>query len=84
MQNHSWLGLNIHSSDLIPEKEPKLKLSSHINVSDKFRQEMDKWLLDTFGEQHVLYALDPKALGMFGNQIILMHPANVIKLNGIA
>jgi hypothetical protein len=41
----------------LPMKEPKIKLRSSVPVSDRFRAEMDAWLLETFGERHFCYFL---------------------------
>ena len=77
----SKFGLRIIGSPLIPEKQPALKLSHDVPVSDKFRMEMDAWLFDQFGERSYAYIFDPKLIGMVGGEFIVMNPNLVTKLN---
>ena len=59
-----FLGMKIIQSKLHPGKVPVLKVSPTCPCSDEMRASMDKWLLETFGEQENIYIIDPKALGM--------------------
>ena len=43
-----FAGMRVFESPLL-EAKPKLKLSPSCPVSDKFRAEMDAWLLEIFG-----------------------------------
>ena len=76
----SKLGLRIIGSPLIPEKQPTLKLSHDVPVSDNFRVEMDAWLFDQFGERSYAYIFDQKLIGMVGGEVIVINPNLVAKI----
>ena len=50
-------GMKIVESPLVLPV-PVLKLRHNTPVTDKFRTEMNQWLLDTFGEKEVFYLLN--------------------------
>jgi hypothetical protein len=59
-------GFNIHESNHLPEETvPKFQLSEKVIVSDEFRYEMNKWLLDFFGTKKVSKAY------MIGNHLVV-------------
>jgi hypothetical protein len=68
-------GIPVVTSPLIP-KVPVLALSVDCPVTDDFRVEMNKWLLDMFGARHRLYLFDPKRIGtaVYGSRVWLCHP----------
>ena len=72
---------SFHGFDIIESRTPpKLQLSVSAPVSDKFRAEMNAWLVDMFGYQDNVV---PKGMAyMFGNTIV-MRPEFVVLLANI-
>lgn len=70
-----WGGLRIIESPYVPTAEQKLKLRPDVHVTDKFRAEMDAWLMEMFGTRTVAYIFNT---GIHGG--IVMNPANVVKI----
>ena len=59
-------GLNLVTSNKLEPYVPKMKVRSDLMITDKGRAEMDKWLLDFFGEE-------PNIMRM--GDTLIMHPA---------
>lgn len=68
-------GMQIIENPLIPAERQKLKLHPDAPVSDKFRSEMDKWLLDMFGTERVVYVIAGKTISM--------NPENAVLIKGL-
>ena len=64
----SFMGIPIHISPFIPEKEPVIELSSRVNVSNEFRKKVNNWYVEIFGYKSCAYvfngewATNPKTL----------------------
>ena len=69
-------GIKIIANDAIPEKQPILELSRKINVSDRFRAEMNAWLLEKFGYVTVMYVFS--APDVTGKQEVMMVNSKVL------
>lgn len=69
MDQMRLFGMPIHSSPIVPEEEPKQKLSLEVEVSPEFRKQMDVWLDEFFGRKRVFWII--------GQSMIITHPANL-------
>ena len=49
-------------------REPKLRLSFDVDVSDAFRSEFNAWLLERFGDREVVYVIDPSTLSFLAGR----------------
>lgn len=71
-------GIPLVENPLIPETQPKVRLSSKVDVSEAFREEYNQWLADFFGVECVAYVLNPGALpghlGGIAREMIAMNP----------
>ena len=65
---NTLFGLPVITSSLIPDEVPKLSLHPDAPVGDKFRAEMNQWLLDMFGTKKVAFVIN-------GKQFVI-HPKN--------
>lgn len=54
----SFAGVRLIANPMLPEFEPRQRLSPHVAVSPEFRREMDQWLEDYFGTQRAFYFID--------------------------
>jgi hypothetical protein len=66
-------GMKIYSSPYV-RPVPRLKVSPNVNISDSVRNEVDAYLLETFGVMDVAYIFNDDALG-------LCHMRNAVLLN---
>lgn len=64
-------GIPIIESNLVPAWKPRMKLSEKVQVTDEFRQEMDAWLLEFFGMEPLILAVQDG---------YIMHPATLQRL----
>jgi hypothetical protein len=62
-------GIKLAVSPLIPERSPKIQLDHNVVVTDRFRAEMNAWLLEFFGETKPFY--------MLAGDTIVTHPNNM-------
>lgn len=69
---HSLFGIKIIGSGLMPETQPKMKLSPTLLVSDEFRIEFDRWLEDFFGRETYILAFQPN--------VFITNPKNIVKI----
>jgi hypothetical protein len=53
-------GIEIVSSPHLPVLVPVLKLSDRISLTDKFRENFDKYLIDLFGEKPFIISMGRK------------------------
>lgn len=53
-------GIEIVSSPHLPALSPVLKLSDNISLTDNFRKDFDKYLLDLFGEKPFIISIGRK------------------------
>jgi hypothetical protein len=58
-------GMKVVVSPLV-KPVPVLSLRNDVPCTDEFRAELDRWLLDMFGEKEVMY--------MLGNNTVVMSP----------
>lgn len=70
-----FCGIQITPHPYAPSELPKLKLRPDVPVTDKFRAEMDAWLLEMFGTEKVVFMWQGG---------ILASPENVVMLKGFA
>jgi len=77
-------GLRVVESVHMPARRPKIQLRQQAPVSDRFRAEMDAWLLATFGDEAYMLVVNTGALG-FGPSggMIVTNPANLVMLRGL-
>ncbi len=68
---NTFTGMNLIEDPTIPEKVPRVQLSSKVDVSSDFREEFNAWLLRRFGADRVVCVID-------GNMVT--NPVNVAKL----
>lgn len=71
-----WGGLQIVEHPFIPATQPKLKLRPNVPVTEKFRAEMDVWLLEMFGTERVCYVMSGK--------VLMANCENVAMIKGLA
>jgi hypothetical protein len=65
------MGIKIIVSTMIPERQPRMKLTDTLQVTEKFRAEMNAWLLEFFGEEPVV---------LTDKKHFLMHPNTAARL----
>lgn len=73
-------GIKIHTSPLVQPVQ-KIKVSPTLLMSDSVRDDMNKYLLDTFGMQDVAYMVDLSVFGMnMGQSFMVMNPKHAVLL----
>jgi len=70
-------GIDVIGSDLMPDKQPKIRLSNKVTVSHEFRVKCDAFYLRLFGEKSVAYMVNGKIIMSAKNVAILRNVAKV-------
>lgn len=73
-------GIEVCSNPYVPATRPRMQLSRKVAVSAEFRAKFDSWLREFFGEEACAFLIDPAALGMVGEKLIVMAPGNLAML----
>jgi hypothetical protein len=66
----TFFGIKLVVNPLIPETAPRMQLNPNVVVTDRFRAEMNTWLLDFFGETKPFYLT-------LGGTVAIAHPNNI-------
>lgn len=71
----TFMGMRIVASPYLPEFVPTLKLNPYAPVTDEFRAEFNKWLLDMFGERREFLMVEGRTIVAHPNSVNFLRQA---------